>query len=149
MAVLPAQVGVVGGQAAVDVLQQIHRVLGSAGAQVDPQHGPDVHPLAPLQKLVGAHLVGLQGKPGQLRPHRTLVLGADAVLPAVAGQEVAPGIADVGQAQGANQLRHIPAEARLVGGGVVGLVDAGVHRPAHVLNKGAVEPVVHPGEISF
>ena len=41
------------------------------------------------QELVGAEPIGLDVVPGQLGPRRTLILRADAVLPVVAGGEVA------------------------------------------------------------
>ena len=61
----------------------------------------------------------------------------DAVLPAVAGDEVAARVAHHRDAQLAGQREHVAAEAVLVGGRVAGLVDAGVDAAAHVLDERA------------
>ena len=67
---------------------------------------------------------------------------ADAVLPAVARDEVAAGVAHDRRAELADQLEHVGAEAVLVGGGVRRLVDAGVDAAAHVLDERAEQPPV-------
>ena len=71
-----------------------------------------------------------------------VVLGPDPVLPAVVGDEVAAGIAHDRGPELADQLGDVAAEAVLVGGRVVGLVDAGVDAAAHVLDERPEEPPV-------
>ena len=47
------------------------------------------------------------------------------------------------------QVQHVLAEALLVGGGVAGLVDAAVDGAAQVLDKGAVNALVHPADLEI
>ena len=95
--------------------------------------------LAPLQEVVGADLVGLQAAPGEVQGGGAVIARADPVLPDVVGHEVAAGIAEQGDAELADQVGHVGAEARRVGLRVVGLVDAGVDAAAHVLHERAEE----------
>ena len=67
---------------------------------------------------------------------------ADAVLPPVAGDEVAARVAHQGGAELPHELDDVAAEARLVGGRVVRLVDPGVDATPHVLDEGAEQPPV-------
>jgi len=83
--------------------------------------------------------VRLQGVPGAVEPAGAVFPGTDAVLPVVAGDEVAAGVADDGGTELLDELEHILAEAVLVGLGVTGLVDPGVDAAAHVLNERAEE----------
>ena len=87
--------------------------------------------------------------PGKVQPRRALVARADAVFPVIGRDKVAAGIADIGNVQIADQLRHVAAHPVLVGGRVVGFIDAGVDRPAQMLQKGRIDPVVdlRDGEI--
>src|SRR5699024_7581448 len=84
-----------------------------------------------------------RGVPGQVVAHGTLLDRAHAVLPAVAGDEVAAGVAHGAHAQLAGELEDVLAEALLIGLGVLGLVDAGVHAPAQVLDEGAEGAPTH------
>lgn len=65
----------------------------------------------------------------------TSLLGADAVLSAVAGHEVAAWVTDGGGTELLNQADDVLAEAVLVGGRVIGLVDTGIHVTAKVLGE--------------
>ena len=121
----------------VAVLQQVHRLLGAAGAQVDGHHGFHAGLGGPRREFVHAHQVGVRGVPGQVEAYGPLVLRPHAVLPAVAGDEVAAGVPHGGDAQFPGQVQDIAAETVLVGVGVVRLEDAGVDAPAQVLHEGA------------
>ena len=70
-------------------------------------------------------------------------LGADPVLPAVVGDEVAPGVAHDRDPELADEVGDVGAEAQLVGRRVTRLVDAGVDAPAHVLDEGPEDPRPH------
>ena len=131
------QVAEIGAGRMVAVVQQIQGGLNAPGAQIDGHHGLRSHALAPGGKLVETHAVGFNGAPVGVQAGRTLVHGPDAVLPAIAGYEVAAGIPDDGHAQLPHELRHVLAEAQLVGIGMVRLIDAVVHTAAQMLNKGA------------
>ena len=69
--------------------------------------------------------------------------GADPVLPAIAGHEVAPGIAHDGHVQFPHQAQHVLPEALGVRRGMLRLVDAPVDGPAQVLDEGAEQPGRH------
>ena len=75
--------------------------------------------------------------------HGTLLDRAHAVLPAVAGDEVAARVAHGAHAELAGELEDVLAEAVLIGRRVVRLVDAGVDAPAQVLDEGAEGAATH------
>src|SRR5699024_1866055 len=95
-AVAAAQVGVVGAAGHVAVLQQVQCLLHPAGTEVDGHHRLRAGLAAPGDELVHADLVRLRGVPGQVRPPGPVLLWAGAVLPSVAGDEVAARVADGG-----------------------------------------------------
>ena len=127
----------VGAAGMVAVLDQVARGIAAARAEVDRQHRLDVGGAAPVDEFVGAELVGLGRHPGEIEPARPLVHRADAVLPVVAGDEVAAGIAHDGRRQLAHQRQHVAAEALGVGGGMAGLEDAAIDAAAEMLDEGA------------
>ena len=67
---------------------------------------------------------------------------ADAVLPVVAGDEIAARIAHDGGRELAHHRQHVLAEALLVGLRVAGLVDAAIDAAAEMLDEGAEQPPV-------
>ena len=87
--------------------------------------------------------------PGQIESTGTFLLGADAVLPAVAGHEVDARVADGGGAEFLDQVDDVLAEAVLVGGRVVGLVDAGVHATAKVLDERTEQTIVDRSDLKI
>ena len=119
----------------VGVLHQVAGLLEPAGAEVDRHHDLGADALGPVDELVQTELVGLHRVPGEVEPGRPIGPGADAVLPAVVGDEVAAGVADHGRADLVGEGRHVAAEAPLVGGRVAGLVDSGVDAATHVLDE--------------
>ena len=121
----------------VAVLDHVAGRIAAARAEIDRQHRLDVRGAAPVDELVGAELVGLGRHPGEVEPARPLGDGADAVLPIVAGDEVAAGIAHDGRRELAHQLEHVLAEALGVGGRMAGLEDAAIHAAAEMLDEGA------------
>ena len=86
---------------------------------------------------------GSRAAPGEVEPSRTLLAGAHAVLPAVARDEVAARVAHDAHPQVAGQVEDVLPEALGVGRGVVGLVDAGVDAPSHVLDERPEQAAVH------
>ena len=139
-AVLPAQIRPVGAAGVVGVLHQGPGLVDAAGAQVDRLHHLDLSFPGPLHELVEAESVGLEGVPGAVDADRTVLHGPDAVLPVVAGDEVAAGVADHSGAHLTHQLQHVLAEAAGVSLGMPRLVDPGVYTAAHMLHEGAEEP---------
>src|SRR5690606_20611996 len=71
----------------------------AAGAEVERHHGLGSGLAAPADELVDADFVGLGAVPGEVEAAGAALLGADAVFPAVAGDEVAAGVADGADAQ--------------------------------------------------
>ena len=129
----------------VGVLEQVERLGDAAGAEVDGQHRLDTGPTGPLDELVDTDLVGLGAAPGEVAPHRAAITRPDAVLPAVVGDEVAARIAHHRDAELLRQGDDVAAEAVLVGGGVAGLVDPGVHATAEVLDERAEQTALDRG----
>ena len=134
----------------VRVLQQVERLLQPAGAEVHGLHQfVAAGGLKPFGHLMQAELVGFGGMPGQIQTARTALLGADAVLPSVAGHEVAARVADGGGAEFLDQVDDVLAEAVFVGGRVARLVDAGVHATTEVLDERAEQTIVDRGNLEI
>ena len=133
----------VGATRVVGVLQQVAGFLQPPGAQVDRHHHLGVDGLRPGVELVQSDGVRLGRSPGQVEPGRALVEGADAVLPAVAGDEVATRVAHHGGSDLPRQLEDVGPPPVRVGARVGRLVDAGVDAAAHVLDEGAEQPTRH------
>ena len=95
-----------------------------------------------LDEFVQPELVGLDAVPGQVAADGAVLTRPDAVLPAVAGDEVAARVAHHRDAELLGQLEDVAAEPVLVGGRVVGLEDPGVHTAAQVLDERAEQPAL-------
>ena len=141
-AVRLAQVAPVTAGRAVDVFDEVARLVEPARAEVDRQHHLSAGRLAPFSELVHADRVRFRGVPGQVEPGRALLARADAVLPVVGRHEVAAGIADDRHVELAHEVDHVATHAVGVGGRMAGLVDAGVDGAAEVFEERAIEPVV-------
>ena len=141
-----AQVGVARAGGAVAVLDPVARLLRGAGAEVDGHHRRPVHLPAQPDELLGAESVGLDTLPGQLAHPRTLLARADAVLPVVAGGEVAARVAHGSHAQSGEGIEDVGAAAVGVGVDAVRIVDAFVHGAAHVLEKSPEHARVDPAD---
>ena len=126
----------------IGVLQQVERLGDPAGAEVQGEHRLDTGPAGPLDELVDAELVGLDRAPGEVAPDRTAVTRPDAVLPAVVGDEVAARITHHRDAELLREGEDVAAEPVLVGRGVAGLVDPGVHAAPEVLDERAEQPAL-------
>src|SRR3546814_7487153 len=100
-------------------------------------HRLDVGGLAPVHEFVGAELVGLGRAPGEIEPDGALVLGADAVFPIIAREEIAARIAHDRGPQLADQREHVAAETVGVGGVMAGFVDAAIDAAAAMLDEAA------------
>ena len=81
--------------------------------------------------------------PGEVAAHRTAVTRSDAVLPAVVGDEVAARVTHHRDAELLCEGEDVAAESVLVGRGVAGLVDPGVHAAAEVLDERTEQPPFH------
>ena len=104
------------------------------GSEVDRQHRLDpVRSHHCRKSSVPTWLVSRRARRG--RGWRALLARSDAVLPDVVGHEVAAGVADEGDPELGDQVRDVRTEAVRVGGGVAGLVDAGVDAAAEVLDE--------------
>src|SRR5690606_36953548 len=96
----------------------------------------------PRRELVQANLVGLGRAPREIEPPGPLVDRPDAVLPAVARDEVATRVAHRGDAELAHELEDVAAEAARVRARVAGLVVPLVDAPAQMLDEGTEESSV-------
>ncbi|MDR6168452.1 hypothetical protein QE367_002656 [Microbacterium paludicola] len=144
-AVAATQVGPVRAAGVVGVLDERAGLVDTARAEVDRLHDLDLGLARPVDELVESERVGLDGVPCSVEPVRTLGHGTDAVLPVVARDEVAAGIADHGGAQLLHEREDVATEAAFVGLRVTRLVDAGVDATAHVLDERAEEAARHVG----
>ena len=91
-----------------------------------------------------AYRIGFRSEPGQVQ---TLgAVGTHTVLPVEAGDKVAAGIADYGDAEIAHLFQHVFAKALFIRHGVTGLVNPTVHCAAQMLNEGAVKARVDPAD---
>ena len=121
----------------VAVFQQVAGVVNTPGAQIHGHHHLDADFPAPTGKFLHTYLIGFQGAPGPVQPYGTLIFGPNPVFPPVTGYEVAAGIANQGDVQGADQIQKILPEACSVGAGMLRTINAIVNRSAQMLNKGA------------
>ena len=80
--------------------------------------------------------------PGKLSSARTKLLGADTVLPIVAGYKVAARITHNGHSRFAHKVEHVFSEAVFVAERIFGLIDALVYCSAQVLEERAVYSLV-------
>src|SRR6185437_9102617 len=96
----------------------------------------------PSGELVQPDLVRLRRMPGEVQPPWALVHGTDTVLPSIARDEVAAGVADGRHTELFHQVGDIVAESVLIGRRVPGLIDAVVDAPTEVLHERAEEPTV-------
>ena len=98
--------------------------------------------LTPARELVQPDLVRLERVPREVEPLRPPLARADAVLPSVAGNEVATRVADGGYAELAHQIHHVGPETVRVRGWMPGLIDPVVDAPTEVLDEGAEQAAV-------
>ena len=87
-------------------------------------------------------LVRLERVPREVEPLRPPLARADAVLPPVAGDEVATRVADGGYAELAYEIHDVGPESVRVRRRMPGLVDPVVDAPAEVLDEGAEQAAV-------
>src|SRR6266851_4174131 len=113
-----------------------------ARAEIDGEHRLDAGEAAPVDELVGAEGVRLGRFPGEIEPPRPRLDGADAVLPIIAGDEIAAGIAHDGGAQLAHQGEHVAAKTVRIGGRVARLEDAAIDAAAEMLDEGAEQAAI-------
>ncbi|MGI3197975.1 hypothetical protein ACRJ4W_03440 [Streptomyces sp. GLT-R25] len=125
----------------VGVLLELQGLRHSPGPEVDRHHrlGLRADLLQEADVLGEPEAVGLRRPPGEVEPPGPLLGRADRVLPLVAGDEVAAGVADGGDAEFTDELQHIGPQPRLVGRGVARLEDAGVDATAEVFHERAEE----------
>ncbi len=127
----------------VRVLDPVARLVHGAQAEVDRDVGRGADLGRVLQELVGAEAVRLDGVPRQVEPRRPQVLRADAVLPVIAGDEVAARPAQDRHAEVLHGPHDVGAVPVRVGERAALVVDAPVDHAAEVLGEAAEEPRVH------
>jgi len=137
-----APVGQFGSRAGVGVLQDVQCVEDSPGSEVDGVHELAVDLAQPGGELVEPDLVRLGGVPREVEASRTGLSRPDPVLPAITGDEVAPGVADGRDAELPDELDDVPPESVGVGLRMARFVDAVVDAPAEVFHEGSEEPAV-------
>ena len=88
-------------------------------------------------------LVGFGGMPRQIKATRPVPLGADAILPTVAGHEVATGITDGRRTKLTDQLDDVLAETVLIRLRMTRLVDAVIHATAQMLDERTEQTIIN------
>ena len=146
-AVFAPQVGEVRIGIQVAVFHQVPGLVRAAGAQVHRHHHVRSRFLGPGNKLMHAHLIALGGEPCHFRAAGAGRRRANAILPAVAGNEIAPGPAHQRYMQLLDQLQGVLPEALLVRSGVAGLIDTGIDGASQMLQEGAVDTRVHLADL--
>ena len=128
----------------IGVFHDIAGILRPPGTQVDGVHELCIRLLGPVGKFMKAYRIRFRGEPGKIQPLGAV--GSHAVLPVEAGDKVAAGIADYGDAEIAHLFQHVFAKALFIRHGVTGLVNPAVHCAAQMLNEGAVKARVDPAD---
>ncbi len=127
---------------AVDVFDEVARMIEPARTEIDGQHHLRACGLAPFRKLVHADLVGLGRMPREVESCRPLLAWANPVFPIVGRDEIAAGIANDRDLEFANEFDDVLAHPVGVGAFMIRLVDPGIDRPPQMLEKGAIQAVV-------
>ena len=143
VAVPAAKVCIVGIGVQVAVLQEVQRIGGASRAEVHCHHDAGIGLLCPLGELVDADEIRLVGSPGQVQPCLSLCHRSYGILPVEVGDKVAARVPDDRNVELAHKVDDVPAEAQLIGGRMLRLVDAVVHRSTQVLDEGAVDPLIY------
>src|SRR5262245_43737984 len=123
----------------VGVLEQVTRLRDPPRAEIDGHHRLRTGQARPPDELVEAEGVGLDRPPGQIEPAGAVRRWADAVLPPVAGDEVAARVAHHGHAELSRQLEHVGAQPVGPGSIVARLEEPTIDTSTHVLYEGAEE----------
>ena len=133
----------------VAVLEELRRLLGAGGAQVDRHHrfGPEL--VAPGHELVGAELVRLDRPPREVGPPRTSITGPDTVAPVVVRHEVAARVAHHRHAHWRERVDHVAPEAVLVAQRAVGIEHPLVDRSTHVFQEAGEDPLIDRSNTVF
>jgi hypothetical protein len=109
--VLPPKVRVVRVAGPVAVLDPGHGLVQRPRAKVQTQVWFRLGRLTPRHELVGAKVVGLDVAPREFRARRSVLHGADPVLPVVGRAEVAARVPEHGHVQWSQSLEHVLSEA--------------------------------------
>ncbi|MGC4048327.1 MAG: hypothetical protein QM757_01240 [Paludibaculum sp.] len=88
-----------------------------------------------MEELIGAEAVRVEVAPGVVRADGPLGLGSDAVLPVVAGGEVATGPAEQGDAEVFGSFHDVFSETACIGKRAAFLVDAAIDAAAEVFGE--------------
>ena len=128
---------------AIAVFHPVAGLFRRARAEVHRQHRLPIELAAKLDELVGAEGVGFDGLPGKLPSAGARLLGAHAVLPVIAGGEVAARIANDGEAKLPQRLDDVGAHPVGIGVNAAGVVHALVNGATQVLEKTAEDKRAH------
>ena len=142
-AVGAAQVGIVCVIGLVAILDPVAGFVDGAEAGVDADIRLGADPFAVAQELVGAEAVRFQGAPGVIAPHGALLSGAYAILPMVAGDEVATRPAEQGNAEALDGVDHVLAETVGIGQRAPFVIDAAINAATEVFGEVAEQARVH------
>ena len=104
------------------------------------------HVFEPAGELIQTDLVGFGRVPGKVESGGPLGLRSDPVLPPVAGDKIAAGVANGRDAELAYELDHVCPESMTVGCGVGRFIDPVVHTAPEVFDERSEEAAVDGSE---
>ena len=120
---------------AVRVLHPVPRIVNRAESKVDADVRLGANQRRIAKELVGAEAIGLDVVPRQLEPGGTLIARTDAILPVVAGAEIAARPPENRDLEIADRLQDVLAKSVLVGERAALLEDAAVDHAAEMLGE--------------
>src|SRR5690606_19691161 len=140
--VLAAQVGEGGVPRAVAILDPVARLAHIPIATVDSDVRFRADFAAEGDELVRTEGVWLHRAPRKVGARHSFLDRADAIAPAIAGDEISARIANHRDAQAPQRIQHVGAQPVGVGEGRAGVVNAAVDAAAQVLGKSAEDVAV-------
>src|SRR5258708_23534250 len=143
---LTAQVAPARSARNVAVLDQIRGLFSSAGAEVQAHERLGADGFTPGKKFVGAELIRIGRVPGAVENSRAISLGADAIKPVVARDEISTGIANNGDAEMADFVHDVFAEAVRIGELGAGIGNPFVDGAAEMFEKRTEQIAVNGGD---
>ena len=135
--------GELGAAGNIRVFQQVEGLFKTTGTQIYGFHQLVAAGFfQPFRHFVQTKLIGLGGMPCQVQATRPLITRTNAILPAIAGNEIAARIANRGSAEFLDQFDDVLAETVFIGFGVARLIDAVVYAATQMLHERPEQSVV-------
>ncbi len=142
IAMRAAEIGELGAARMIAIFDEPARLIEPACAQIDAEHRLNADLARPIDEFICSKGVGLGREPRQIEAARAFGERTNAVLPIVAREKIAAGIAHDRDAKLLRQIGDVLAKPLRVGGGMAGLEYAGVDAPAHMFDERSKDAAV-------